>query len=1170
MQAAHLITPTRPGGWSRLLATGCAALVLAGIPSAGAQQSPLLIRSAVTTTLDPSGRPWAYVVLNQNAPGLLTNRTLAVYQKNSLPDSPGSFVFRGLIAPGTDPTSIGVLLNRAVSVGDNTVALDTQLTALHRLLINQIDSITPPTNDPPVLALNRRLSAILARSAGDTVLTQTLDLLGLGHPAVRLVRGTAWAGPLQVPVGSDVTLEIRERDATGTDSAVISRVSLKAGQPDLLPAPGPLVVVPDATSRGDLAIELRWATPDALRMAGLKHNGDLVWRVSKSFAEGHGFQLAPPAGATLDALALSNPTDVKRVGGPIFPPKLFSAVDVGDFVGDATSVFLTDNNDRYAAGGTPMAEGAQAYYFVAGADALGRPGLVSPGVLATFCARVPPHVPTRLSVKPTGPPGGLQVFDVSWLTTVPGDGTSTTRYEVFRGNDLAYHAAAQQGTLNLNAPPPIVAGLPDAIKRIAVIGDPNVNPSQLLHVLDDVNGSTSPWWYAIRAVHAAPPGCPDLFSALGPPAFGALHVRSAPPAPDNSAISPPPVQCLRVACMSDVAPTNVVSPDPLDQSVLHFTVQCSRRNRGIAAAHIQVLDGFAIVVPETVLVFPEIEESASPAQDVVEYSFTYPLASQSHTIFAKCRSEAVGGALSAWANSSATGVLPTGNVSKQFHFMAGAISELERQQALGDPLWSTLGPPGPGECVNGSDVHLAFSPESGLIFSPSLCFPLAPNAAQYRVYRRVDDGPLTLIAQGLQSYTPGASVCETDKAPPTSNGRVFYFAQLLDGNGHASAMRRLGSLRFTGYKPPTPVLFSPKPADFGGTAAAPTITISWACPPEHVNRFEVFFAASNQSTAGSGISEFQNRLTRIPAKYPTMHKITNKLEPSRKLLVRVDESFLTGPVGGNIGAGPLFSVTLNVNPNFSYKIWLRSVGPGGEVSDDSRHIEVSWLPSPGPAPSIAWPARPLPPVAAFNPGIMAVDFSDIPVTQRQWDFQSDAVLINQTPVGIRVGSVTAFESSQHFYSFTNHGYGNDGEGLATSSGSTIAGRADPNTQFYSNPSDPTQILPPFVLYRQQVANAAYPAVSGNVIQASPLISKVAWRVFAPPAGVATGAELVDPFFRWLRNDPDENTHSTDLYVLDTQPVVIGARYRYWLTRFNNLGEPIQTIPCGEVTIETGQ
>lgn len=1149
---------------------------LAGIAPVKAQQSPLLIRSAATTTLDSAGRPWAYVVLNENTPGLLNGRTLAVYQKNGLPDSAATFTYRGLIAPTNDPTACGVMLQRAQSIGDNPTALDVQLTALHRLLINDIDSSHPPTIDPPPLALNRRLSAVLSRAAGDARLTQMLGLMGLVHPAVRLARGTAWAGPLQVPVGSDVTLEIRERDASGADSAVIARVSLRAGQPDLLPAPGPLAIVPDTTAGGDLTIKLRWATPNPLRAAGTQHNGDLVWRISRSYAEANGFQITPPAGATLDALALSQPADVKRVGGPIFASKLFSAVDVADFTNDPATVYLSDNNDRNATGGMPMAEGAQAYYFVAGADALGRPGVVSPGVLAIFCTRVPPHVPTRLAVKSVSSQGAPQYLDVSWLTNLPGDGTGTTRYEIYRGSDLAFLAAAQRGDLNLDAAPPIIAGNPDAIKRIAVVTDPGANPAQTLHLPDDGGGPNnfSPWWFAIRAVHAGPPGCGDLASVLGPPAFGALRSRTALPPP---AVNPPAplVECLRVACMRDRAPATTVSTDPLDPSVLHFTMQCSRRNHGIAAAHLRVLDGATVVVPETVLVFPEIEEGASQDADVVEFSWTYPLTSQSHLLTVQCRAESVGaldvtggGALSAWVTSSAAGVGPAGNQFVLHHFLAGVISETERQQFVGDALWSTLGPPGPEECMSGSDVHFAYSSETGRIFAPHVCLPLSPGAAQYRIYRRVDDGPLTLIEQGERYYTPGGSVCVDDPAPPTSNGRVVYFGQMLDVHGHAGAMLRLGSLRFTGYKPPTPVLFSPKPADITGTLAAPTVTLRWTCPPEHVGRFEVYFSTSNPSSGmgsipGSGISAQASLLLRKPAIFPTVHKVTDKVSRFDRLLIRIDDSFLTGPVGGVLGAGPVFSVTMSVNPNLRYKVWLRALGTGGEVGDASSKIEFSWLAPAGPLPSVAWPARPLPPVASFNPAITAVDLLSL-VTN--WNNQAASFDPYLTPAAIRVGSITANESSQEFNVFSSlHTFGTIGAVLGLTPGrSTIYGRADPNTQIFRHATDPTRSLLPFVLYRQQVANQTFPAVSGDVIQVSPLISKVAWRsVFLVNY---PGVELVDPFFRWGRRDPDPNTHITDLYLVDTQPVVTGASYRYWLMRFNNLGEPIQNIPCGQITI----
>jgi len=104
-----------------------------------------------------------------------------------------------------------------------------------------------------------------------------------------------------------------------------------------------------------------------------------------------------------------------------------------------------------------------------------------------------------------------------------------------------------------------------------------------------------------------------------------------------------------------------------------------------------------------------------------------------------------------------------------------------------------------------------------------------------------------------------------------------------------------------------------------------------------------------------------------------------------------------------------------------------------------------------------------------------------------------------------------------------------------------------------------------------VANDKFPAVSGDVIQCSPLISSIAWTRPLSQDGQeeAYAAELVDPFFRWVPwviNGVAGLPKSLQLYLVDTQPLVGGASYRYWLERFDARGEPVQTVPCGDVTI----
>ena len=260
------------------------------------------------------------------------------------------------------------MLSRGASLGDNLAALEAQLTSLHAWLL------TAPGQPPasaPVMSLAQRLAALQARAAGDSRLASLLDLYGLSHPALRLVRGTAWAGRLDAPIGTEVVIELRETDSAGQELAVVGRVTLHAGLDKIPPAPN-----------------------------------------------------------ILDQLAVSSPGDAHRLAGPVFPTKLFDALTVADFNADRTNSFVLDDNDRNAVGGVPFTEGSQYYYFVAAADALGRPGDVSPGLPATMCRNIPPPIPSRLKVTVPWNATDGQYWDISWMANPAGVGTPTSRYEV--------------------------------------------------------------------------------------------------------------------------------------------------------------------------------------------------------------------------------------------------------------------------------------------------------------------------------------------------------------------------------------------------------------------------------------------------------------------------------------------------------------------------------------------------------------------------------------------------------------------------------------------------------------------------------------------------------------------------------------------------------------------
>jgi hypothetical protein len=1132
--------------------------------SAGAGSMPPAIAVTGTSTLGSGGRPWFFIALGDSAPGLVASRRLAVYAKQGVPDSPATFVSRGAITPTTDPTAIAVLLSRSANLGDNLGALEARLVALHKLLLN-----TPapggPAVDPPSMTLATRLAALMARAASDSSLATLLDAYGMVHPGLRLVRGTAWGGPIDVAVGSPVTFEVRELNPDGSLAAVIGRITLAAGQGDPLPAPGPMVVVPNSTASGDLVLGLRWATPDALRLTGARHHGDVVWRVARAAAESRNFHTAAPTASALDALAAQDSSQARRLAGPVFPSKVFTALEAGDFVTDPATVFAVDDNERGAAGGTPAAEGAQFYYFVAALDALGRPGTVSSGVLGTFCRRLAPGVPARLEAATRWIAQAGAVWEVRWNANPAGEGVAPTRYELFRGTDLSALALAQRGGLDLAAVP-VIAGRPDAIKRVGLLGSVPGDGGAVFRVTDPVEGGPGvPWWYSVRAVHAGPPGCGETASALSPPVFVTWHDRGAPPAPAPGDFSPLPTECLLLGAVKDLAPADEASPEDLGTSELHFIVRADVRP-GISGCHFRVVDSTTAVeiLPDTLVVPGE-------GDTTVELDWSAPLSLLAHSFDVQCQPEAVGIRGSAWAHSSGGAVAPEENHRIAHHFLAGAIARSELPAfPSGDPLWDQLAftPPPAWD----ADLHLVVSPYSGAIFHPRLCLALAPGTEQYRVYRRVGDGPLTLMAQGLMKYAgPGCALTLEDPAPPVWNGRVEYFTQLLDENGRAGAMRRLRALTLTGDPPPVPLLQKPDVTDFGGNPDAATVTLSWSCPPERVERFELFVETvkpSSDSDRGvKSVAGSVRQLVQQPI-LPAVFSVKSRFDTVHPRRALANWSFLTGRVRGDLGPGPKFNLPLQLDPSLRYTVWMRALGPNNEPGAPSRSIEFQWQPPLPPPDDVPWPARPLPPVAGYNPGIQAVDFATIPANRRVWSIDANngihvSVDAQLNPVGIRIGSLPIDNDA------AKAGYATTppvGPVLQTPTGSATVGKVDPNQQVFAPASGASGPLLPCVLYRQQVANDAFPAVSGDVIQCSPLVRSIAWEPIVLNARVQLG-KLTDPLFCWLGPVP-RTAPNLELFLLDTQPVVTGARYRYWLLRFSSLGEPVQTIPCGEVTIQS--
>jgi hypothetical protein len=397
-----------------------------------------------------------------------------------------------------------------------------------------------------------------------------------------------------------------------------------------------------------------------------------------------------------------------------------------------------------------------------------------------------------------------------------------------------------------------------------------------------------------------------------------------------------------------------------------------------------------------------------------------------------------------------------------------------------------------------------------------------------KFYRRVDNGPLTLVCQREADFDNSALVSCCDSAMPAQPSDICYFVQQFDEHGNASAMFRVGCVKTEPNAPlPTPILSTISPV---GTSTNAQMRLQWFCPPYGVERFEVWIAG-NPLPPGKKISESMTLTNVIELGLPLPGVL-----PDPKLL-----TFLTRRIGPVFGTGPVFTVEADVVVGNNYAVFVRAVGKDGSVSPKSNVEQFSWHVTPAvPVSNVPWPARSLPAITSTNfPGVTARMFHT-----------NDAVFggFKQVfeGVGIRVGGMT-------------------GTPAPLSPSNTVYGTEDPANHLYRSARDLDSLFP-LVVYRAQVPNAAFTDVSGDVVQVTPLMEQIAFeRLPSLPGGDAVVVH--DPFIRLIPKVPTLGATEWELYLLDTQPVVEDATYQYFLVRLNaETREITEVMPTNPVLI----
>jgi hypothetical protein len=385
----------------------------------------------------------------------------------------------------------------------------------------------------------------------------------------------------------------------------------------------------------------------------------------------------------------------------------------------------------------------------------------------------------------------------------------------------------------------------------------------------------------------------------------------------------------------------------------------------------------------------------------------------------------------------------------------------------------------------------------------------------------VDDGPLTLIKQGPADFDDVGSITVEDPDLPANAAIICYFAQLFDEHGNASPLVQIDECIEISMPLPVPLLAPLEPA---GTEAAPRMTVRWFCPPYGVDRFEVSIA-NTLGLLGAEVSpDLGTQLTNRVKQFT----VNGTAKTNLFFLYR------TPRVGPAFGNGAQFEITVNIALGQKYTVMVAAVGQDGAVGDDSNAESLSWHVPPLVGPDVPWPARPLPDVNFFHASLQAFRMPD-----------------NIFPgLALRIGDVPQNRIARAPRERTD------------AVPALLRLHRDPLAYVYTNKlGDP---LFPAVVYRVQAAAAEFPQVSRDLNQVTPLMEDIAHE-FSADGQFGDVTVIHDPFIRVTEGVTLGGAALPGaLWLVDTQPVIAGARYLYLIARLGPDGEILEVIPSNVV------
>jgi len=1020
-------------------------------PLAQAQDQGLgdMMFTAGTVKTD-GGNEWAWLQWMATDSALLQNRPMDIYWKAGDATSGNAFALKGRAMQITDPRAITLLLARGETLGENLVSLE-----------GAVDSLYAGADPIHSIPLSEKLAALINGSQDDPELYNNLVFMGRAHPAISMAIGQGFA--VQIPNSGYSTFEVRD----AVSAEVIGRVILEAGAPEVLPAPGPIVRVPETTPMGNLNIRLRWDIPDDLKRLSLLQFGYNLYRVEEYAATKWWGPSATPASTAELLEFVADYEAAKKVNRmPIL---------VDPALTTSNTWYAVDDNDGQSPGGTPFVDGEEYYYYVTALDLLGRDGDCSTPFLTFPCDRMAPSVPHGIEARAVCGYDGSdrqQWMEISWDNDT--NDVDTARYYVYRFSSFSnMQAYAASPTIGRIAGPIVPAA--DATRM----------------VYEDHTLSSNDWsvtyWYTVRAEDEA--RCADNLSGNSAPAFGVLRDWEGPPAATGVVAT---IQVLSIDCTFDhLFPDGSTSGDFIE-------LACTRPSpdSSIEWAEFSYYEG-------------EYQGAGSETNAIAvgRFYFTekqtrllrgFEVPNKRYNTFF-CRVGSTSGKISPYARRGLT-------VDSQ------GIEFKGEEMLMRVPTTDDPGPHVWGEYPN-------------FVF-PEFTIPATPGAETCRLYRRVDNGRRTLVSQVQMDEVLETVI--TDYLGGTANGgTICYYYQMTDEHGNAGPMVKICCFEnVPRVDLPVPIL---EPIDSTGTAtAAPGMELNWFCTQPGVERFELAVALDDgplPSTFGTSGYELQGGISNMME--VVVAGVTNTMAFG---------FYRTGRVGTTFGSAgsPQFLLESGIELNRDYTIMVRPVGVTGSVGGWSNIETFRWNTVPTVGPQVPWPAREMPVVqeAEFHADLRA-EFLDESICRN---------LYGQSRIGIRIGEMPADALGDQSKPYEIR----------------LSDIYDPMEYLYTNAYNNAETVMPCVLYRYQVTNDLYRTVGGDVAQVSPLMENIAW-------GKTSITIIYDPFILMTRTR--DSGDPWGIYLVDSQPVVRGAKYQYLLVRFDEATKEMdRVIPAGIVEI----